>query len=156
MNRKFFKIGLSIIAISLLAFFFKFIYNQKTKKESEITMTLSDYIINSFVAELPEINARLPYKIDPQTTLLSVEYSDFKITTRYELNDITKNYLITNENKLKIKNCKNDTKNKLLEANVEFIDKYQNKNSEPIFEIITKILTTRKTIELKKTKIKSH
>lgn len=119
-------------------------------------MTLSDYIINSFVAELPEINARLPYKIDPQTTLLSVEYSDFKITTRYELNDITKNYLITNENKLKIKNCKNDTKNKLLEANVEFIDKYQNKIQNQYLKLLQKIPTARKTIELKKTKIKSH
>ena len=43
-------------------------------------------MLAGLVAELPEINDKLPHKVDEQTTFMSINYADNQIINSYRLN----------------------------------------------------------------------
>lgn len=74
-----------LLAISSCLLFFKYKEEKTEFKSTTVTLSLKDYLLNSFLAELPDINKKLPYVIDDKTILLNVEYKDEKIIHLYEL-----------------------------------------------------------------------
>jgi hypothetical protein len=128
------------IFIVLTIFFAFLVYSFSDKKEEsskEVVINLKEYILGSFLYELPEINKKLPYKIDSQTTLISIRYENKKILSTYELST----YVISDEflNKIKpsIKKqaCKDEMKKNLLEVDVVFLNRYQNPTGDVLFEV---------------------
>lgn len=111
-------------------------------QNKEIVMTFHEYLVNSFVSELPEINKNLPHKIDNHTTLLSIEYLNGKVVSRYQLDgigddvDSIKSFGSEIKPILKKQNCLDEAKIKLLEAGMAFLDKYQDSSGSIIFEIM--------------------
>ncbi|NCA22877.1 MAG: hypothetical protein EBS86_17345 [Crocinitomicaceae bacterium] len=113
-------------------------------REKEVVMTLRDYLVNSFVAELAEINKNLPNKIDDNTTLLSIDYSNGRVISRYGLDGFNgdpssiKNFGDQLKSTLKAEICSDELKSKLLSVDVEFLGKYQDPKGAVIFEINVK------------------
>lgn len=111
------------------------------EQDKEIVMTLREYLVHSFVSELPEIKKNLPHRIDNHTTLLSIDYLNGKVVSRYQLDDIgndensIKSFIGEIEPTLKKQTCLDETKIKLLEVDVEFLEKYQDSSGSVIFEI---------------------
>lgn len=138
------------IAVILLTLLFGTIFSLYSKIEDKhngaSTMTLREYFVQSFISELPEISKNLPHKVDNITTLLSIEYLNGKIISRYQLDNIDKNTKTITDfiNKIKpilIKQaCSDEAKSKLLEVDVEFIEKYQDPKGAAIFEATIKRL----------------
>jgi len=104
-------------------------------------MTLREYLVSSFVSELPDINKNLPHKIDDKTTLLSIKYFNGKVISQYELSDLTDNANSVNDFSDQLKSilrrqtCMDEVKKKLLEVDVEFIEKYQDSKGLTAFEV---------------------
>jgi len=73
------KFHIFILLTIFLAFLVYSFSGKKEESSKEVIITLKDYILGSFLNELPEINKRLPHKIDSQTTLMSIKYENNKI-----------------------------------------------------------------------------
>jgi len=117
------------------------VYSLSQKREDsskEVLVSLRDYVVGSFLNELPEINKKLPHKIDSQTTLISIGYENNNVLSVYELGT----YSISSEFLDKIKPsitkqaCDDAMKKKLLEADVDIFDRYQNTNGDLLFQIV--------------------
>lgn len=109
-------------------------------KDDEVVMPLRDYVLNSFIAELPEINERLPYKIDNFTTLLSIKFLNGRVVSIYEIGDSnsnapTKNLVEQIKPVLIKQTCLDEARGKLLDVDVDFLEKYQNSKGDVLFEI---------------------
>lgn len=131
------KFNIFILATIFLAFLVYFFWGKKEESSNEVVMTLKEYVLGSFLNELPEINKKLPYKIDTQTTLISIGYENNKILSVYQLST----YVISNEflNKikpsLKKQACGDEMKKKLLEVDVVFLDRYKNPTGDVLFDM---------------------
>jgi hypothetical protein len=112
--------------------------DKKEESSKEVIINVKEYILGSFLNELPEINKKLPHKIDGQTTLISIRYENNKILSIYEL----PRYVISDEFLNKIKPsirkqaCGDEMKKKLLEVDVVFLDRYQNPTGDVLFEVL--------------------
>jgi hypothetical protein len=112
--------------------------DKKEESSKEVIINVKEYILGSFLNELPEINKKLPHKIDGQTTLISIRYENNKILSIYELPI----YVISDEFLNKIKPsirkqaCGDEMKKKLLEVDVVFLDRYQNPTGDVLFEVL--------------------
>lgn len=131
----------SIYFFVFLVFLFGFSYFLTGKKDNtkqEVTVSLRDYILTNFLSELPEINKSLPHKIDNETTLVSIKFEKNKILSVYELtsNSISRQTLEKVEAAIKKQSCEDEMKSKLLNVDVDFLNRYQNSNGELIYEVL--------------------
>lgn len=134
-----------LLVISALVVLFAFIFSVFGKvsenEKPEVIITLKDYLIKSFLAELPEINKNLPKEIDKNTSLLSIEYGEEKIYSRYELSSGTDLMQWINGDLNKIKTllirqvCAQEFKRKLIEVDVGFIEEYKSNKGEVLFAL---------------------
>ncbi len=131
------KIRIFIVLAILLAGGAYFFPVKKAESSNEVLISLGDYILGSFLAELKVINSKLPYKIDGQTTLISIKYEDNKVVSLYELAlvGISREFLDKIKPSITRQACNDDMKKKLLDVDVEFLDKYKNSVGEILFEI---------------------
>ena len=127
----------SVILLVLIGSFY-FFYNKKNPSKEEVVISLRDYLLGSFISELPDINNKLPLKIDNKTTLLSISYYNNNIVSVYELakfdNDL--NSIEKIKSILSKQVCDDDTKKKLLDVDVDFLNRYQNQSGDIIFEVL--------------------
>jgi hypothetical protein len=139
--------GLKVLAcllVLLLGIIVSVFEKAGSAQDKEVVMTLRDYLVSSFLAELPEINKNLPSKIDENTTLLSIDYSNGSVISRYELNGFIgdphsiKNFGDRLGPVLKKQTCLDELKSKLLKVDVEFLGKYQDSKGSVLFEISVK------------------
>lgn len=135
-------IKISAVLLVLLAGIFTLFFGKVVSKEDDgVAMTLREYLVSSFVSELPDINKNLPHKIDDKTTLLSIKYFNGKVISQYELSDLTDNANSVNDFSDQLKSilrrqtCMDEVKKKLLEVDVEFIEKYQDSKGLTAFEV---------------------
>ena len=141
------KNGLKVLAglfILLLGILVSVFGKSGGDQDKEVVMTLRDYLVSSLLAELPKINKNLPSKIDDNTTLLSIDYSNGSVISHYELNGFVgdlssiKNFGDRIGPVLKKQTCLDELKRKLLKVDVEFLGKYQDSKGAIIFEISVK------------------
>ena len=127
----------TIVLIPLLGISYSF-FNKKDDTKQEVILSIKDYVLNSFLAELPEINKNLPHKIDNETTLVSIKFEKNKILSVYELtsNSISRQTLEKVETAIKKQSCEDEMKSKLLNVDVDFLNRYQNSNGELIYEVL--------------------
>jgi hypothetical protein len=131
------KIRIFIALTILLASGAYFFPAKKYESSNEVLISLKDYVLSGFLAELKEINSKLPYKIDGQTTLLSIRYEDDKVVSLYELAlvGISREFIDKIKPSVTRQACNEDLKKKLLDVDVEFLEKYKNSVGEILFEI---------------------
>lgn len=128
-----------LIILTILLAGFVYSFTRKNEDSSkEIVISLREYILGSFLNELPEINKKLPHKIDDQTTLLSIKYENNKILNIYELgaSSISDDFLDKIKPSIKKQACDDAMKKKLLEVNIDILDRYKNPNGDILFEIV--------------------
>jgi hypothetical protein len=132
------KFHIFILLTIFIAFLVYSFLDKKEESSKEVIINVKEYILGSFLNELPEINKKLPHKIDGQTTLISIRYENNKILSIYEL----PRYVISDEFLNKIKPsirkqaCGDEMKKKLLEVDVVFLDRYQNPTGDVLFEVL--------------------
>jgi hypothetical protein len=130
-----------LLAITSCLLFFKYKEEKTEFKSTTVTLSLKDYLLNSFLAELPDINKKLPYVIDDKTILLNVEYKDEKIIHLYELKKYQKNKF--SEDKilqkmalvLKEQACFDPIRKNMLAAGIDFLNVYRDSAGQLAFEI---------------------
>ena len=138
--RKTKKIWLALVVICIGIICYIIIPTQ-SKQETQHVMTLKDYLVSTFKSELPEINKNLPHKVDESTTLLSIEYTDGRVISRYKLSSPTESNSSINFGGDKLKGilikqvCDQEFKRKLLEVDTEFVEIYQNPDGKTAFEV---------------------
>ena len=112
-------------------------FNKKDDKKKEVIISLKDYILSSFLAELPEINKNLPHKIDGETTLLSIKFENNKVLSVYELNSksVSREFLEKIRLAIQKQVCDDEVKRKLLDVDIDFLNRYQNSTVDLKFEI---------------------
>lgn len=132
------------IIVLVLILLFSFVVFSSNKlvgaKDDEMVIPLRDYVLNSFIAELPKINERLPYKIDNITTLLSIQFLNGRIVNAYEISDLSgtppgKNLVEKIKPAVIKQTCLDEVKAKLLDVDVDILEKYQNPKGDVLFEI---------------------
>lgn len=131
------KFHFFILLTIFLAFLIYYFSGKKEESSKEVIITLKEYILGSFLNELPEINKKLPHKIDGQTTLISMKYENNKILSVYELstNVISSEFLDKIKPSIKKQACEDEIKKKLLEVDVVFLDRYKNLTGDILFEV---------------------
>jgi hypothetical protein len=131
------KIYIFILITCILTFLVYYFSGKKERSNNEVVITLKEYILGSFLNELPEINNRLPHKIDHQTTLISIKYENNKILSIYELSTvfIGGEFLAKIKPSIKKQACGDEMKKKLLEVDVVFLDRYQNSSGDVLFDV---------------------
>ena len=131
------SIYFSVVIIFLFGFSY-FLAGKKDNAKQEVIVSLRDYILTNFLSELPEINKSLPHKIDNETTLVSIKFEKNKILSVYELtsNSISRQTLEKVETAIKKQSCEDEMKSKLLNVDVDFLNRYQNSNGELIYEVL--------------------
>lgn len=124
--------ALVVLFICVVLFF----SSRKQDSANEIVISIRDYVLGSFLNELPEINKKLPNKIDDYTTLNLIKYEDKKIVSVYELasNSISVDLLEKIKPLVKKQACKDEMKKNLLEVDIDFLERYQNSSGELLFE----------------------
>ena len=133
-NNKFSIFIILIVLFSSLLFLY---LPKKVNSDKEIVITMREYILDSFLNELSEINKKLPNKIDNYTTLNLIKYEDNKIVSVYELasNAISVDVADKIKPLLKKQACKDEMKRNLLEVDIDLLDKYQNPTGDILFEV---------------------
>jgi hypothetical protein len=134
-KRKKFLILIAFIACFLI-FAFSF-FPEKENEDKEILITVREYVLRSFLNELPEINKKLPYKVDSQTTFNILKFEENKIVSIYEIasNAISFDRLEKIKPLIKKKACIDEMKKKLLDVDIDFLDRYQNPTGDILFEV---------------------
>jgi hypothetical protein len=137
----FFQIFSAILI--LLAGYFVIFYNRSSERQEEVEISLRDYLLRSFISELPEINKKLPYKIDNYTILNSIKYEDSKILSTYKLTNYNSNseesdfFTKTIKPILQKKTCTDEVKTNLLDVGIEFLDVYKDPEGAVILEVLS-------------------
>jgi hypothetical protein len=136
-------IRLALVVFALvIGVIFASVQTTSTEKHDEVEMSLKDYLLRSFIDELPQINAGLPLQLDADTVLLSVEYIDSRVVSRYLLTnynlDASSDLFIRDQMipALKKEACLDEVKRSLIESDVEFLMIYQDRDKSQIFEIL--------------------
>ena len=106
-------------------------------------MSVRDYVLQSFLLELPDINKKLPYNIDDDTSLLNIDFKDNKVLFKYSLikyksnpetDQKIKDSILTS---LKKQACEDEAKKRFIDSDIELINSYQDSNGILIFEFLT-------------------
>jgi len=128
-----FYLCIVFLFLAIVLFYIK----KSNEAKEEVLISIKDYLLSSFISELPAINKNLPYKIDNETTLISISYEDEKILSIYELSKFENRNDFTNkvEPILKRQSCEDETKKKLLDVDINFLNRYQNPSGFVIFEL---------------------
>lgn len=126
-----------IIVILVVGSIFHF-FIKKDEPKKEVLISLRDYILGNFLSELPEINKKLPHKIDKETTLRSINYENNKILSVYEITsfEMSSELVKKIEPVLKKQVCNDETKRNFLDVDIEFLNRYQSPAGIMIFEIM--------------------
>ena len=77
-----------LVFTALIVLFSALFFSFAPKKQDpgkEIVITMREFVLGSFLNELPELNKKLPNKIDVYTTLNAIKYEENKIVSIYEL-----------------------------------------------------------------------
>jgi hypothetical protein len=139
--KKYFAIVAAFLAATSCLLFFTEKAKIAESKSQTLTLSLRDYLLRSFLAELPDINKKLPYAIDDNTVLLRIEYKDEKIIHLYELPKFRKNkdseskLPTTLGSALKRQACADPIRQNMLKAGIDFLSIYQDSAGQQIFEI---------------------
>ncbi len=140
--RKIKYLKITFLVFSLLSCItYAFVY-ESNENEGEVLVSLRNYLLNSFISELPEINKKLPQKIDEETLLISIQNDNGQVLTVYQLDNIkagdATNAKLINKAKpfLEKKGCLDDIKKKLLDVDVNFLERYQDSEGRIIFEFL--------------------
>ena len=151
MFKSIFFLTFSAILTSFIGYFI--IFNGNAKQQEEVTISLQEYLLRSFISELPEINKKLPYKIDDYTTLNSIKYEDSKVLSTYKLTNYNASsgefdkFIKEIEPILQKKTCTDEVKNKLLNAGIEFLDVYQGPEGSVILKVLSNSNLCKKLIQ---------
>lgn len=130
-------------ALFFLGVAFFLIHLRKEGQEKDVVINVKKYIISSFVSELPDINKKLPHKVDENTTLNAIDYISGKVISRFEISHNNANSNIDPEKirktvlTLKKSACNDELRKTLLDVDVEFLDKYQDTNGVVLFDVST-------------------
>lgn len=136
--KKFIKPPIFIIFIIICGVIFALTQRNPQNQGDTVNISLKDYLISSFVNELPDINNKLPVQIDRDTVLISIEYKNSKVLTRYKITnpDIEKqNFTEKIAPSLKKQACADEVKRNLIDVDVEFLNIYQDPKDSIIFEL---------------------
>ena len=127
----------AVILLALIAAFY-FLQNKINAPKEEVVISLRDYLLSSLISELPDINKNLPIKIDDQTSLLSVSFNSNNVISIYELVKFDGNINAIGEFKSALSKqvCSDDMKKKLLDVDVNFLNRYKNQSGDIIFDIL--------------------
>lgn len=119
---------------SVLVLFF----NSGRDEKQELEMSLQQYVVASFLAELPAINSKLPHAIDASTTLQSIRYTDGKVVSLYQLTGTVQSTAAldpTAQKALIRRICTDELKGRLMDAGLEFTERYQDAGSRLVSEL---------------------
>lgn len=108
--------------------------------DDEIVISVKEYLLSSFLAELPEINKNLPHKLDENTVLLYIKYEGAVVVSAYQL--LNSSLLSLNDGNfsensvmaLQKQGCLNETKKRLIDVDVDFLERYQDSNGKLVAE----------------------
>lgn len=132
----------ALISVALISAAGFFVNHQKSGETAEVTMSLKEYLLATFLAELPEINRNLPHKLDENTDLLSIRYQDGKVINTYRLVDRSSadfsdpEFIRKAKNTLQKQGCMSEAKKRLLDVDVDFLERYQDADDKLIFEFL--------------------
>ena len=131
------KILIFIVLSSFFAGLLVLYLQKKEKSDKQIVITMREYVLGSFLNELPEINKNLPSKIDNYTTLNIIKYEDEKIVSIYELSSYSFSLDFFDKIKLHLKNqaCKDEMKRNFLEVDIDLLEKYLSPTGDILFEV---------------------
>lgn len=107
----------------------------------EPRLSAREYLLSNFLSELPNINSKLPYQVDAETVLISVEYTNNRILSQYKLlnhksiTEINQKGAAKLTEILKQQGCTDETKKSLINVGVEFLSRYQDSEGLVIFEV---------------------
>ena len=125
-----------IFAIILL--FISYLKDQRSKTQ---VMKIEQYVLNSFITELPDINKNLPYQVDANTELISINYKNKKIVSRYRLSKESSEIISGTLNlsgfmsQIKTKECKEKSKIVLIDAGIDLINTYEDPNGKILINL---------------------
>jgi len=110
---------------------------ERNQDKQVVLISVKDYILSSFLSELPEINKKLPLQIDNETTLLSITYENNKILSIYRLTstDLGQEFIQRIIPAITKQTCHDDMKRKFLDVDIDFLSRYQNPAGEVKFEV---------------------
>lgn len=136
---KFLKISL-FVSVLFAVMVYAFMQRGGNAKDASLTMSVRDYLLSEFLAELPLINSKLPHQVDAETILHSVEYDNNRVVIRYELSkakyisadDEAVKYAVQ---KLREEGCREEGKRSLINVDIEFLSRYQNSKGATVFEV---------------------
>lgn len=131
------------VTLTLLAGSILFLFKQRVgpKNQEVLSLSVRDYLLSSFLAELPDINKKLPYAVDDKTILKHIEYKEGKIIQSYELNKYQKNSESERNISqslipaLKKQACADPVRQNMLTAGIDFSSIYRDAAGQLIFEI---------------------
>lgn len=132
-----------LVVLIFLAGSILFLFKQRVgpKNQEVLSLSVRDYLLSSFLAELPDINKKLPYAVDDKTILKHIEYKEGKIIQLYELNKYQKNSELENNISqslipaLKKQACADPVRQNMLAAGIDFSSIYRDAAGQLIFEI---------------------
>lgn len=130
-----------ILAVTSCLWFYGFREKSPENPSKTLTIPLKDYLLSSFLAELPVLNKKLPYKLDETTVLMSIEYKNEKIIHVYELPKYKKNkgsegnFFQSLIPFLKEQACFDPARQNMLAAGIDFLSMYRDSAGQLIFEI---------------------
>ncbi len=139
--KKQFAIAAIVLAVTSCLLFFNYKAETPESKSKTLTLSLKDYLLSSFLAELPEINNKLPHALDDNTVLLHIEYKNEKIIHLYELSRYKKNRAVevklfqTLVPELKERACADPIRQNMLAAGIDFLSVYRDSAGQMVFEI---------------------
>ena len=151
MFKSIFFLTFAAILTSFIGYFI--IFNGDAEQQQEVTISLQEYLLGNFISELPEINKKLPYKIDDYTTLNSIKYEDSKVLSTYKLTNYNASsgefdkFIKEIEPILQKKTCTDEVKNKLLDVGIEFLDVYQDSEGSAILKVLSNSNLCKKLIQ---------
>ena len=131
-----------VIPILLVGFVYAVVQHNAKNNSTEINVSIREYVLGNFLSELPAINSKLPFKVDDLTTLNSIEYIDGKIASRYTVMDSSlldpsnSQSIMRIASKLSAQLCSDQTRRSLLDLEIEFLNKYQDKQGVSTFELL--------------------
>lgn len=115
---------------------------RNSHQDNTITVSAKDYLLSSFLNELPIINSKLPFKIDANTVLLSIEYSDNKVLSRYKILNYKleiksdQQYIKNLTLNLRKQECLDDVKKNLIDVGVDFLNRYEDIQGAVMFDVL--------------------
>jgi len=116
------------VLVVLIGFFIKNIFHFRQDGVKELSVR--EYVVQSFLSELPSINKQLPHRLDDETLLNSIGYYDGRVVSDYRLVRIKSGDDFKSVFDKKIvpaivaQTCNDEFKKRLLDVDVELVSRY--------------------------------